>query len=316
MSGFTDARGTPLIDKARDANTGAEPIDPAVFVDDDGQAYMYFGTRTPKVVKLDADMISTTGGIGSLSVSGNNYGEAPWLFKRDGVYYFLYSTGWPGQIVYATGSSPLGPFTYRGVVLDYVNIDTNHQSILQYQGEWYIVYHKNGLPGGGQFRRSLAMDHLYFNADGTIKQVVQTTTGVGPVGGTTPPVGGSLLRGVGANRCLDVPGGATANGTLLSIRDCAGGTNQQWTALSNWGLQVYGNKCIDVPGHATSAGTQVVIWDCNGRTNQQWTLNADGTVVGRESGLCLDVTGAGTANGAAVKIWNCNGGSNQKWTRQ
>ncbi len=58
------------------------------------------------------------------------------------------------------------------------------------------------------------------------------------------------------------------------------------------------------------------IWDCNGGANQQWTLNADGTVVGRESGLCLDVTGAGTANGSPVEIWTCNGGSNQEWARQ
>ncbi|MBA2391495.1 MAG: ricin-type beta-trefoil lectin domain protein [Ktedonobacteraceae bacterium] len=130
-------------------------------------------------------------------------------------------------------------------------------------------------------------------------------------GGTT-----GVLRGVGSNRCLDVPGAATANGTLLSIYDCNGGTNQQWTSLSNGELQVYGNKCLDVPNHATAAGTRVEIYDCNGGTNQQWTLNSNGTVVGRESGLCLDVTGAGTANGTAVEIWTCTGSNNQKWTRQ
>ena len=125
-----------------------------------------------------------------------------------------------------------------------------------------------------------------------------------------------VLRGVGSNRCLDVPGQSTTNGTLLQIWDCNGGANQQWTALSNGELQVYGNKCLDVPNHATAAGTRVEIWDCNGGANQQWTLNSNGTVVGRESGLCLDVTGAGTANGTAVEIWTCNGGSNQQWTRQ
>ncbi len=130
--------------------------------------------------------------------------------------------------------------------------------------------------------------------------------------------GGStaVLRGSGSNRCLDVPGQATANGTFLDIWDCNGGSNQQWTLLSNGELQVYGNKCLDVPGAATAAGTKVEIWDCNGGNNQQWTLNSNGTVVGRGSGLCLDVVGAGTANGTAVDIWNCNGGSNQQWTRQ
>jgi non-reducing end alpha-L-arabinofuranosidase len=141
--------------------------------------------------------------------------------------------------------------------------------------------------------------------------IVAAGYGSGGGGGTT-----GVLRGSGSNRCLDVPGGATANGTLLDIWDCNGGANQQWTALSNGELQVYGNKCLDVPGGATAAGTKVEIWDCNGGTNQQWTLNSNGTVVGVGSGLCLDVVGAGTANGTAMDIWTCNGGSNQKWTRQ
>ena len=134
----------------------------------------------------------------------------------------------------------------------------------------------------------------------------------------TPASGGTttVLRGVGSNRCLDVPALATTNGTLLDIWDCNGGSNQQWAYLSNGELQVYGNKCLDVPGGATAAGTRVEIWTCNGGTNQQWNLNSNGTVVGRGSGLCLDVTGAGTANGTAVEIWTCNGGTNQKWTRQ
>jgi non-reducing end alpha-L-arabinofuranosidase len=136
-------------------------------------------------------------------------------------------------------------------------------------------------------------------------------TGYSSGGGT-----GGVLRGVGSNRCLDVPGAVTTNGTLLSIYDCNGGSNQQWTSQSNGELQVYGNKCLDVPNHATTAGTRVEIYDCNDGANQQWTLNSNGTVVGRESGLCLDVTGAGTANGTAVEIWTCTGSSNQKWTRQ
>ncbi len=142
-------------------------------------------------------------------------------------------------------------------------------------------------------------------------------TGSNPGGGSGGGTGSmGVLRGVASNRCLDVPSRATANGTLLQIWDCNGGTNQSWTYLSNGALQVYGNKCLDVPNHATSAGTRVEIWDYGGGANQQWNLNSDGTVVGRESGLCLDVTGNATANGTAVEIWTCNGGSNQKWTRQ
>jgi hypothetical protein len=135
-------------------------------------------------------------------------------------------------------------------------------------------------------------------------------------GGTGGTGGGFALRGSGSGRCLDVTGRGTANGTAVEIWDCNGGTNQQWSLLSNGALQVYGNKCLDVPGHATAAGTKVAIWDCTGGANQQWTLNADGTIVGRESGLCLDVTGAATANGATVEIWGCAGAANQKWSRQ
>jgi hypothetical protein len=124
-----------------------------------------------------------------------------------------------------------------------------------------------------------------------------------------------VLRGVGSNRCLDVPGAVKTDGTLLDIWDCNGGANQQWTYQPNGQLEIYSSKCLDVPAHAKTAGTKVQIYDCNGGANQLWNLNSDGTVVGRESGLCLDVTGAGTANGTAVEIWTCNGGTNQQWTR-
>ena len=139
--------------------------------------------------------------------------------------------------------------------------------------------------------------------------------------GTNPGLGngagpGNVLRGNGSNRCLDVPNVSTTDGTLLGVWDCNGGANQQWTALPDGSLQVYGNKCLDVPGRATAPGTRVEIWTCNGQTNQQWTLKPDGTVVGVQSGLCLDLTAPGTANGTPAEIWTCNGGSNQKWTRQ
>lgn len=181
--GFVDARQDALVDKARDKNAGAEPIDPAVFVDKDGQAYMYFGTRVPKVVRLAADMIQTQGEILDVQITGwpasdakKKYGEAPFLHERNGVYYFSFSTGWPGQIVYATGTSPLGPFTYRGVILDYLKISTNHQAIIEHDGKSYLFYHDNLLPGGGGERRSIAIAPLEYAADGSIRQINLSTT--------------------------------------------------------------------------------------------------------------------------------------------
>lgn len=177
--GFADARTDALVDKARDANAGDEPIDPAVFVDKDGQAYMYFGTRVPKVVKLKADMVTLDGAIEDVAIIGlptatdrwKKYGEAPFLHERGGVVHFTFSSGWPGQILYATGTSPLGPFTYRGVILDYLNISTNHQAIIAHEGRDYLFYHDTLLPGGGDHRRSIAIAPLEYDKDGAIRQV-------------------------------------------------------------------------------------------------------------------------------------------------
>jgi len=140
-------------------------------------------------------------------------------------------------------------------------------------------------------------------------------TGTNPGGGPGTGSGG-VLRGVGSNRCLDVPGASTTNGVQTQIWDCNGGTNQQWNATSAKELRVYGNKCLDADSFGTTPGTKVDIWDCNGGVNQQWNLNADGTVTSAQSGLCLDVTGASTTNGAPAELWTCNGGTNQKWSRQ
>ena len=175
---FKDAIGAPLVDKARDANAGAEPIDPQVLIDDDGQAYMVFGTRVPKVVKLGADMVSLAGPIQDLVVTGfpaadpkKKYGEAPFLHKRKGLYYFSFSTGWPGQIVYATAKTPMGPYAYRGVILDYLKISTNHQAIIETKGKSWLFYHDALLPGGGSHRRSITIEPLRYRADGTIEEV-------------------------------------------------------------------------------------------------------------------------------------------------
>jgi hypothetical protein len=122
------------------------------------------------------------------------------------------------------------------------------------------------------------------------------------------------LVGGQSNRCLDVTGQSTANGSQAQLWDCSGNPNQRWTYTAAGQLQVYGNKCLDVSNQGTANGTNVIIWDCNGQANQRWTLNADGTVTGVQSGRCLDANGAATANGTKIIIWSCNGGANQKFT--
>ena len=120
--------------------------------------------------------------------------------------------------------------------------------------------------------------------------------------------------GAGSGRCLDVPGGATANGTQLIIYDCNGGANQALTTNGPGPLTVLG-KCVDGAGGANTPGARVQIYDCNGGANQRWTFNSNGTVTNGATGLCLDVVNAGTANGSLVNLWTCTGGSNQRWAQ-
>ncbi|GLY40478.1 galactosylceramidase [Amycolatopsis sp. NBRC 101858] len=130
----------------------------------------------------------------------------------------------------------------------------------------------------------------------------------GSGGGST-----SVLRNTGSSRCLDVPNVSQANGTQVTLWDCNGGGNQQWTLTSGKQLQVYGAKCLDAEGASTAAGTRAIIWDCTGGTNQQWNANTDGTITGVPSGLCLGPSGTG--NSAPVTLQACTGSSAQKWTR-
>jgi hypothetical protein len=170
---FVDAIGKPLVETPRDANAGDEPIDPAVFADKDQRLYLYFGTRVPKVVELAPDLSGIAGPIRDVPLDGlpakTSYGEAPFLHRRQDTYYFSFSTGWPGQIVYATGTSPLGPFDYKGVLIDFLKISTNHHAILEHGGKSLLFYHDKALPGGGDYRRSILMRELKYTSDGRME---------------------------------------------------------------------------------------------------------------------------------------------------
>ena len=122
------------------------------------------------------------------------------------------------------------------------------------------------------------------------------------------------IIGVQSQRCLDINGNSTANGTQAQLWDCNGGANQAWTYGATQSLLVYGTKCLQASGGASAAGTAVVIGDCTGQASQRWSVNADGSITSGQSGLCMDVNAAGTANGSKVILWTCHGGTNQRWT--
>ncbi len=204
---FKDLLGKPLVDGLIEPFAGAEPIDPAILVDDDGQAYMYFGCREARVVKLKENMIERDGpllevvildkqgkrllwkklekGKPNLQINHGGdgvYGEGPWMFKRNGLYYYVYSNGWSrdATMVYATSQNPLGPFVYQGKVMKSVSSGTSHGSIVKYKGQWYVFYHTKGL-SGNRFKRSICVDKLFFNDKGEIVPVVPTKSGVAKI---------------------------------------------------------------------------------------------------------------------------------------
>lgn len=139
-------------------------------------------------------------------------------------------------------------------------------------------------------------------------------------GGTTPPPPpnptGRALVGGGSGRCLDVYGGATADGTDVIIWDCTGAANQSWTLSGGRLVDSNSGKCLDVSGVGTADGTRVNLWTCqSGNVAQQWVVKANGNIVNPNSGKCLDVRKNGTVNGSTTQIWGCAPGAkpNQTW---
>jgi len=185
---FTDAIGKPLV------STGSGNIDPTVFIDADEQAYLYWGNPDLYYVKLSADMISfaegptkvtlTTAGFGVRTKTDREtaYEEGPWFYKRDALYYLIYpADSTPEKLSYSTSSGPLGPWMYRGDIMDKQTgagaSFTNHPGVVDYKGHSFLFYHNGALPGGGGFKRSVCVEEFTYGADGTIPAVKMSTTG-------------------------------------------------------------------------------------------------------------------------------------------
>jgi len=168
---FVDPLGYPLI-----ANAWGD-IDPTVFIDDDGQAYLYWGNPNLWYVKLNEDMISYDKTVGIVKVPlteegfGKRYGdpdratlyeEGPWLYKRNDTYYLIYAaSGIPENIAYSTSDSPTGPWTFRGIIMPTEGRSfTNHPGVVDYKGKTYFFYHNGALPGGSGFTRSVCVEEF------------------------------------------------------------------------------------------------------------------------------------------------------------
>jgi hypothetical protein len=169
---YVDAIGRPLIGQFEN---GAQPVDQDVFIDADGQAYMYYGGRGhANVVKLNADMISLgqfDDGSTYKEITPSDYTEGAQMFKRNGKYYLMWSEG-----SYAMSDSPTGPFHKVGKVLQQdpaVATGSGHNGVVNVPGTdiWYIVYHRRPLGETDADHRELSYDRMSFAADGTIQSV-------------------------------------------------------------------------------------------------------------------------------------------------
>ena len=198
--------------------SGSFSIDPAVFVDDDGRAFMYFGglwggqlekwqtgefvpgeagmipgsdgpqgdgtALGPMVAEMADDMVSFKGKPVELKIHDENgkpltagdqdrwYFEGPWLHKFNGKYYLSYSTGPTHYLCYAESTSPTGPFTYKGRLMEPVVGWTTHHSIVEFKGKWYLFYHDSKMSGGKTHLRTVMYTELEISADGTIKTII------------------------------------------------------------------------------------------------------------------------------------------------
>jgi arabinoxylan arabinofuranohydrolase len=194
---FVDALGEPLI---YNPNSGND-IDPTVFIDDDGQAYLYWGHQPPVFyVKLNEDMISYSGSMVELQ-KPQTFEEGPWFYRRNDNYYLAFaSTCCPEGIGYAMSDSPTGPWTYKGSIMDGDSRSSgNHPGIVEYKGTWYVFGFNYAisypqtttqpLPGGHTEQRSICVEELSYAADGTIAKLPWwTTTGAPQVGTLNPYV--------------------------------------------------------------------------------------------------------------------------------
>jgi hypothetical protein len=163
---------------------GPSGIDPNPFIDKDGQAYLYWaGMKRLSMAKLKDNMKELASDPKTIEELPAGMKEGPFLFERNGIYYLTYpyvidSTE---TLAYAIGKNPMGPFEYKGVIMDEspVGCWTNQQSIIEYKGQWYLFYHHNDLSPNFDKNRSVRADYLFFNEDGTIQKVIPTLRGVG-----------------------------------------------------------------------------------------------------------------------------------------
>jgi beta-xylosidase len=289
---YVDALGKPLLQNNN--------IDPTVWIDDDGQAYLYFGNTGFGYVKLNKDMISYSGSVISPS-KPNGFVEAPWLHKRNGKYYLSYaSNGIPESISYATSTSPTGPWNGKGgtIMAAAGSSFTNHQGIIDYKNHSLFFYHNGALPGGGGYHRSICIEDFTYGSDGSIPTLKMTTAGAAQIGSLDPYVRTSATTmafssGVKTERYsegfMDVTntnangayikvkgvGFGTAGATSLSVRVASSGGNGRLTASlgSRTGTVIATCAIAATGGTQKWATVDCPVTGAQGKNDLYWTFS-------------------------------------------
>jgi arabinoxylan arabinofuranohydrolase len=334
---FTD-KGSALI--------GSDPytvdiIDPMVFINTDGQAYIYYGgSNGSKLVvrKLNSDMISV--GTPSL-ITPPNYTEAPHMIKRGNVYHLTYSNGaWFNgtyNVQYATSSSPTGPWSHKGQILSSAGPFTGpgHHAIVQKPGcdEYYVAYHR--YQNGDYSTRKICIDRLIFKGNGEILPVNMTWAGVVARAGSAGCFSANAI-GNGTYRINSRLTTSSGQSIALDISNCgqaAGDDVRTWTPSTclgqRWAVTYDGNgyyeivsqqsthHALDLVGCDYARGADVKIWNDLNNDCQRWRIESIGDnwyrILSRQSGYALDVSGCSNVPGANVATWDWNGQNCQQW---
>lgn len=323
---YKDALGKPLISNTTPgACPGDDNIDPSVFIDDNGAAYIYWGTdRVNRQAKLKSTMIEIDGSI-TVPQGTTRFFEVSWVHKYNNTYYYSYAAynangdNWPSNIDYCTSSNPLGPWTYKGTLNGFAGSGTNHAGIVPFKDKWYFVYHTDYLSGGTAWERSVQIDYMYYNTDGTLKKIAQTTSGVLSI--DTAPFSENTfykLKVKHSGKLLDVTGASTAAGaTLVQMAD-NGKTSQQWkfSNVDNGVYQIVNINSGLVLDASTTDNTVVLAANKNTDT-QKWKLTGNGKgsfyIVNKKNNRLLEVYYAEMTDGSRVQHWGFNNETCQLW---
>ncbi len=179
---YKDALGKPLLTN-KDCFASSHSwacIDPAIFIDDDGQPWITWGNRECYIAKLKDNMIEIDGEIKQIKFNdAHPFTEAPWIHKYNGKYYLTYASEWPEKIAYAVADKIDGPYEMKGIISEIAgNSNTTHPAIVNFKNQWLFFSHNGGLHNGTSYSRSIIAEPMEYDAKGNIQKIHPSTEGV------------------------------------------------------------------------------------------------------------------------------------------